>query len=214
MKVPNGKYLVWVSAGYYPYPKLYIDLNINGDLLYEGELDWKRFYSKRWFYRFFDSTYSEKPRSLWENYVSKISPAWVREITVTHGYFYVKGENSYLGALVLVPVDKKKDFDRMVEQIRLERARYFYNDLFLLRAENEPFVMTDAEMVLFAPPATSIMPWSGISEKATCEVMLQGIPGERLAFHVAIRPFGEELGVTTVLSAVLMRNRPQQTASA
>ena len=194
VKVPNGKYLVWACIGYFPYPNLYIDADLNGDMLFEGEMKGSRFYSPQWFYRFINTDYSEKPNALWKNYVAKMYPAHIMETEVKTGTFYVKGMNSFLSALILLPADRKAEFDKMTQQIESERIRYFYKDIYCDRPENEPCRLTDDNMVLFTT-TKSIMPWSGIGEQDKTEVKLVATPGEPVLFQAAIRPF-RDLGTT------------------
>ena len=196
--VPNGNYLVWVNAAFFPYPNLYVDANVNGKILFSGELDADTLYTRRWYYRFFDAAYSEKPHSLWERYVATISPGHVLETEVSDGTFFFKGANSTIGACVLVPVKERKAFDEMVAQIRRERIRYFYKDLYLDRPNNQPCAVTDADLVLFVPSeGKTIKPWSGVGTRDARAVDTAAARGEAIAFQVALRPF-RELGETTV----------------
>ena len=190
VKADDGQYLAWVGAGYYPYPNLYTDLNVNGELLFNRDLSGKRFYSTRGYFRFLKTGYSEKPNALWENYVSRIFPAYTVETEVKDGALFVKGMNCFLSALILLPANRRAEFDKLTEQIATERARYFYKDLFLQRPENGPCRVKDPDLVLYAPaPAKRVMPWSGIDDKDKQEIRYVATPGEALPFQVALRPF-------------------------
>ena len=195
-KAPNGKYLVWINAEYFPFPDLYTDLNVNGKLLWSGEMAGDTFYTERWYFRFLDTPYSEKPGALWKNAVSKMYPAHVVEAEVKDGVLSVKGTNVYLGALIIVPADQRAAFDKMVLAIEAERMRYFYQDLFLVRPENEPCRAKDDTLLLFVPAdGKVIMPWSGMDAKDAQEIKKVAAPGEALPIEVALRPFKDLVGV-------------------
>lgn len=190
VKAPNGKYLVWLSAEHFPAPNLHVDLNVNGTLAASTEMTGPVFYSEQGLFRFLNTDYSEKPGALWATFIKRMYPAVTLETEVAGGVFFVKGANMCIGALVLLPADRRAEFDRLVRDIEAERVRYFYKDLFVVRPENEPCRLKDEGLVLFAPAeGRSIMPWSGIDDKDAAQVKRVAAPGETLSFQVAVRPF-------------------------
>jgi hypothetical protein len=201
VRVPNGKYLVWVCGGFFPEPNVYTDLNVNGRMLFTGEMNADRFYSTKWFFRFLETQYSEKPNALWSDYVEKMYPGTVVETEVADGELYVKGANSFLSALVVMPAARKAEFDALVKQIHDERIRYFYRDLYLERPVNEPCRTSDPDFVLFAPADNKgIMPWSGFGPADAAEVRRVAAGGEALCVEVAVRPFRDAEDLKLVVS--------------
>ncbi|MFP6886794.1 MAG: glycoside hydrolase domain-containing protein [Opitutales bacterium] len=191
-KVPNGKYLAWLAGGYFPYPDLSVTLDANGETLFSGELAGKLFYSRRWYFRFFDVLYSEKPNALWNDVVSKIHPGHVFDTEVTNGVFAIRGSNSFLSAFVLLPVDRRTEFDALTRRIEEERIRYFYRDLYLQRPKNESCSRVAPNFLLFAPPlGRRIMPWSGVGRADARQLRKVATPGEAFSFQVAVRPFSD-----------------------
>ena len=189
-KVPDGRYLVWVCGGFFPVPNVYTDLNVNGRLLFSAEMTARTFYSRRWYFRFLDTLYSERPGALWKDYVARTHPATTFETRVRGGELLVKGTHAFLSALVLVPVERKAEFGRMVERIASERIRYFYRDLFVERPGNEPCRVTDEHFVLFAPAeGKTVMPWSGIDAADALKLSKVAAPGEAISLPVGVRSF-------------------------
>ena len=192
VRVPNGRYVAWVAAGFFPRPNVYVDLNVNGRMVLSGEMTGERFYSRRWYFRFLDTLYSEKRNALWTSCVAKAYPAYVVETSVKDGEFYVKATNAFLGALVLMPADRRAELDALARRIRSERIRYFYRDLYLLRPPDEPCAVTEKDFVLFAPAAgREIMPWSGVGKAEAAGIRRVASPGEAVCFQVAVRPFAD-----------------------
>ena len=190
VKAADGKYRVWLCAGYFPSPDRYVDLNVNGKIEYSFTMTAKRFLSENGFFRFLSTEYSEKPNALWRDYVSNLYPVFIGETEVKDGVFYVKGCNSFISALILVPAAQASEFDKMAAQIAAERVRYFYKDLYLVRPPNEPFKDTDKDLALFAPAdGRRIMPWSGTAEGDGREIARVAAPGETIAFQIGLRPF-------------------------
>lgn len=190
VRVENGKYLVYLNAGYYPIPNIHADLEVNGQMIFSTSMKGRRFYSQKVFHRHFATEYSEKPNALWKNFINVFSGGHTTEAEVENGELYVKGANSFLGSLVIMPAAERKAFEKLVAQIQSERARFFYKDLYLRRYKNEPCVKTDKDLVFYHPaPAKSIMPWTGVGKHDNYEIDLLGAGDEALCFQVGIRPF-------------------------
>ena len=198
--VPDGKYLAWVAGGFYPAPNLRVALSVNDAPLFARTMDWATFYSKEGLFRFVDLEYSEKPNALWRTAVSRAFPGTVVEVTVAGGAVVVKGQNAFVGALILMPAAGRAAFDAMAKEIEAERIRAFHEERYLQRPANEPCAVADAKVLLFAPAAgKAVMPWSGMSAKDAQKVEVVATPGETIAFQVAVRPFADVGQATLVV---------------
>jgi hypothetical protein len=202
-RVPDGDYLVWLSAG----PvirKEFADrqflLRVNDEVLFDERPAPYQYYNKNYLYRFLKTRYSEKPHALWVNYIDRMYPVHTPHIKVTNGTLTLTAANYFVGALVLVPASAKSDFDKFAETTRKLRIEAFEKTLRPLTAKKPQAKAGDGAYLLYEPAfGTEVRPWTGPTAEERKHVALRpaGAPGQMVTLRLAVTPFAD-LGKCTL----------------
>lgn len=202
-KVPDGKYMMWLSAGPIMLPAAagteYL-LSVNDKPLYQDKPDYKTIESEKYLYRFLWTQYSERPNAQWLDYVDKMFPIYQQEVEVTGGAISIKASNFFLSALVLVPVADKADFDRMAAKIQAARIEAFNKATYIPESKKPQPAAGDGAYVLFVPNSWSHYgPSDGPSDqdRKQTSIAQTAAPGQNVFTRVVVTPF-KDLGSCTL----------------
>ena len=218
VNVPNGDWLVWLAAGKIIRADLknhrYL-LKINDQTIVDETPSDEQFGGDKYLYRFLWTQYSEKPHALWRNYIDKMYPADVYDVTVRDGAITVETANYFLSALVAVPAAKKADFQRMVAEIRDRRIATFEAGLRAAQRpgkEAKPRIPPrpeqgpdDPQVLLYVPQdPLAVDPWTvpNDEERKARRVDVAGAPGQKVLVVLSVTPLAD-LGPSTLVASDL-----------
>jgi len=202
-KVPNGEYLAWMIAG----PLVRNDivnphyvLTLNDTVIRDDNCTPEQFNSEKYLFRFLHTQYSEKPHFIYDAYISKMFPIFTTRVKVTDGLLTMKVQNHILGALILIPVEKKDDFARMDAALRKMCQDDFESRVTLPPQTKPKKGARDGDFFLYVPQsADEAMPWSAPSTDKIAPPSLEaaGVPGESAVMRLSVVPFAD-LGVSVL----------------
>lgn len=202
-RVPNGEYLVWLSAGKVIRPDMkeprYL-LKLNDAAICDEQPSWEKFCSEEYLYRFMRTQYSEKEHAVWHNYLSRMYPVTTRQLSVIGGKVTLEAQNHFLSALILLPANRKTDFEAMAADIQKRRVEAYYKTLYIPPAKKPERKAGDGDYLLYVPDlGASIGPDTGPSEveRARTGVTTFAARGQRVVMRLAAVPF-EDLGECTL----------------
>lgn len=193
--VPDGEYLAWLSAGRVVRPDLKsrrFFLELNGQTIVDENPSFEEFCTEKHLYRFMWTQYSEKPHALWQNYISRMYPASTHSVTVTGGVISLRAVNHFLSALILVPADKRPQFDAVAADLRRKRIEAFEKTYYTPPQQKPVRRQGDGEYLLYVPDSwQAVRPWSAPSddERARRTISTAAAPGQRIVLRVAVVPF-------------------------
>jgi hypothetical protein len=209
IKVPSGDYLAWMIAGPLIRPDIKVPnfiLKLNDTVLSDEHCTPETFNSEKHLFRFMWTQYSERPHFVYDAYISRMFPMVKTQVKVTDGVLSLKVQNQILGAMILLPADRKADFDKMDSALRQACMEEFESRVGL-PAQTKPVKgPDDGAMVLYAPDwADDCMPWSAPpveKRKDPLKLRAAGVAGAKGVLRLNVVPF-EDLGECSLLLAEL-----------
>jgi len=205
-KVPNGDYLVWLSAGQRMHTGIknfQLLLKLNDIVLIDEKLSHEEYFSENYFYRFLSTQYSERPHALWLDYINRMYPGSTHELKITSGELNLTCVNHFLSALILVPVGKKAEFKSMTESIQESRIQEFESVTKLPEQKKPVRKEGDSDTLIYYPNSwRNIQPDSAPTEKERKKdaLTVKGAIGQRIVMRVAVVPFKDQGKSSLVLS--------------
>jgi len=207
-KVPNGEYLVWISAGKIIRGDLKEHrflLKLNDTVLCDETPTVEQLAGEKYLYRFLRTQYSEKPHGLWERYIDVMYPSATLSVKVTGGEISLTAANHFLGALIVMPAAKKAEFDELVATIRTKRMDEFEKAC-RIPAQSKPAKPEGAgDFILFVPQdAKAVVPSTVPTddERKAKKIEAAGARGQRVLITLAVVPF-VDLGKCSLVLADL-----------
>jgi len=198
-QVPNGDYWVWLSAGKLFSPEtrsLAHLLKVGGQVLCDEKLSEKEFYGDKGIFRHLRTQYSQRPNALWLDYVEPEAPEFTLKVTVKDGTLPVQVSNHRLSALVVVPAQEEAAFKKMCADIREQRIKYFYSNIYLETHAAPKPQAGDGAYVLWAPKASNaVRPWTAAeaAEQAAAKLDAAGARGQRVVLRLCVTAY-QDLG--------------------
>jgi hypothetical protein len=199
VKVTPGKY--WAHLTYNPFIRpdmtdIRYQLKLNDWTIMDDNPTPEQFNGEKYLYRFLWTQYSEKPDAVWNNYLKKMYISQVHEINAPDGVVTLKGINQVLYALILVPAEKKREFDQMVTTLDRQMLDSYHNGAYYAVPEHaKPQKQAaDGDYLLYVPAeGQTVMPWTGptADERTRTAIKRGGVPSQRLAIQLAVVPFAD-----------------------
>ena len=196
-KVTPGKY--WAHLTYNPVIRpdmtdIRYQLKLNEWAIMDDNPTPEQFNGEKYLYRFLWTQYSEKPDAVWNNYLKKMYISQIHEIDAPDGVVTLKGINQVLYALILVPADRKADFDQMTKTLDQQMLDSYHNGAYYAvpehpKPQKQP---NDGDYLLYVPAeGQTIMPWTGptADERTRTTIKRGGVSGQRVAIQLAVVPF-------------------------
>jgi len=195
--MPNGEYVVWLSAGKIVRPKIdkrrYL-LKLNDKVLLDETPTDEQLAGEKYLYRFLWTPYAEAPEAIWANYIEKMYPAATQRIKVTDGRITVVAANHFLSALIAAPVAKQAEMDKLLAGIRAKRIELFAAGCKPLGKPAPARQSGDGDYVLYVPRTPEdISPWTGPTpaERKAAKIDAAGAPGQNVLMVLAVVPFAD-----------------------
>lgn len=198
-KVAPGKY--WAHLTYNPMIRpdmtdTRYQLKLNDWTIMDDDPTPEQFNGEKYLYRFLWTQYSERPDAIWNNYLRKMYISQTHEISATDGMVTLKGINQVLYALILVPAEKKADFDKLANTLEQQMLDSYHNGAYYAIPEHaKPQKQAgDGDYVMYVPAeGQAVMPWTGPTdaERARTTLKRGGTRGQRLALQLAVVPFAD-----------------------
>lgn len=205
VKVPPGAYFAHLTYSSLIRPDM-------TDIRYQLKLnDWtimddaptpEQFNSEKYLYRFLWTQYSERPDAIWRNYLRKMYISETHLIDAPDGVVSLKGINQVLYALILLPADRKAQFEQFVKTLDQKLLDSYHDGAYYLIApQTKPQKQSgDGDYLVYLPNGGQVvMPWTGPTpeERTRTAIKRVGVRGQRLAVQIAVVPFAE-LGKSTL----------------
>jgi len=230
VNLPNGDYLVWLSAGKVIRPTWLLNghlvqqdnprhflLAVGNTTVLDQTVDDVQLAGTNYMGRFLLAPSPVRPERMWETYVNVMYPGTVHSARVTDGVLSFRLVNHFLSAIVIVPAAKKAEFEKTVQSIRENRIAAFTSNV------KVPNTLAEApgtgDYAIWVPGATKLsgevktttyipdalgptsVP-SEESERKPAQLKAAGVPGQRVIMSLAVTP-NVDLGRCTLVLADL-----------
>jgi len=202
-KVPNGTYNAWLLGGRLIRPDVqtpHFLLTINHTTVFDEKITPEQFNSETHLFRFLWTRYSERSHYLWESYISKVFPMSTHTVKVENGELTMRLRNVILAGLVLLPADRKTEFEALVKTLH-DESRKDYEDRCEFPKQTKPERgPNDGDFFLYVPKwGDTVMPDSAppVAERGPVRLAAAGAPGQRVTMRLAVVPFAD-LGKCTL----------------
>lgn len=205
-KVPDGDYLVWLSAGKVIRPDLKerrFLLKLNDKVLFDETPTDEELAGEQYLFRFMRTQYSEKPDGLWKRYIDVMYPSTTLALKVTGGEVRLSAANHFLSTLILVPAAKKAEFDALVADVTRKRIDSFEKSCPRPEQTKPEKPEGAGDFILFVPePGTQVWPWTAPTddERKFKGLDAAGAPGQHVLMRLAVTPFADLGKCSLVLS--------------
>jgi len=231
VNLPNGEYLVWLSAGKLVRPvwlsngRTYRQQNphhfllaVGGTTVVDQTLDDLQMAGTNYMGRFLLAPSPVRPERIWETYINVMYPGTTHSVTVTNGALSFKFANYFLSAIVIVPVAKKVEFEKAVQAIREKRIESFVSTVktphahaevpgagdYAIWVPGEAKLSVELNTTAFRPEAlgpTSVPIEE--SERKPAQLQAAGALGQHVIMNLAVTP-NTDLGRCTLVLADLV----------
>jgi hypothetical protein len=200
LKLPSGEYLVWLSAGKLIKPDggRHYMLQVGDDKVLDETVDDVRLSGINYLGRFLLTPSPVRAERIWESYVNVMHPATTHAVKVTDGVLSVKAANYFLAAMVILPAQRKADFEKMAQAIRQQRIAAFAKDIQPPKGLAE--VPGGGDYALWVPSDLERLgPASvpGEGDRQPAAIKSAAAQGQKLILNLAVTP-NVDLGACTL----------------